>query len=403
MDICDYNHCTGCGACRQKCPKHCITMVPDELDSLYPKINENECISCGTCKRVCPNNRKINLNLPRSAYAAWSNDLTNRLKSASGGIATEIYNYCIKEGFYSVGVTWDRERGAYFIPIYNEDDIKRVRNSKYVFSDTDLIFQNIKTILSNNIPVVFIGLPCQVSGLYSFLGKSYEKLITIDLICHGVAPASYLEQHISAIEKKKKLYTKFLSFRDPDFQTSKYTFTLRNEDGRLFYKNKVRSYDNYQLGFHRSLIYRRNCYNCLYARHERVSDLTIGDFSGLGKLTPVNYDKNNVNCVLINTEKGELFLKRLGNKITLCERPIEEALKFEHQLQRPSEPHQYRTMFTYLYSSEKKFEKSCNSVLIKDKIRVFLRIGLWGYDLRRFLKVIIPHSVIIKLKSKSYK
>lgn len=402
MDICDYRHCTGCGACMQKCPRRCISMIPDALDCLYPRINENECVSCGICQKTCPNNNKIDFHSPLSVYAAWSIDKNSRLVSASGGVAAEIYKYCLKAGVYSVGVTWDILKGAYYIPICNEEDINRVRNSKYVFSNTGTIYESIKEKLRNNIPVVFIGLPCQVSGLYSFLSKSYENLTTIDIICHGVAPNNYLEQHIRAIEKKTKCNTAFLSFRDPCYQTNTYSFTLRDDTGKVFYRNRVRSTDNYQLGFHRSLFYRDNCYSCLYARPERVGDITIGDFSGLGKSAPIDYDKANVNCLIVNTERGRKFLSKLSMSLVLKERPWEEAFKYERQLQKPSSAHRKRTRFLKIYSLERNFEKSCNKALIKDKIEVVFRVGLWGNDLRRLLKVILPKSAVIGLKRKFY-
>ena len=35
-------------------------------------------------------------------------------------------------------------------------------------------------------PVLFSGTPCQVYGLYRFLGCRPENLTTCDLVCHGV-------------------------------------------------------------------------------------------------------------------------------------------------------------------------------------------------------------------------
>ena len=78
--------CSGCNACAEACPKHCIEMVPDRKGFLYPKVNEVVCIDCGVCERVCPfedGNKK--LNVPLTAYAAWNKDREQHLSSSSGG------------------------------------------------------------------------------------------------------------------------------------------------------------------------------------------------------------------------------------------------------------------------------------------------------------------------------
>lgn len=43
---------------------------------------------------------------PLNAYAAWSFDSEERSTSASGGIATEIYKYALKNGWSIVGAAF---------------------------------------------------------------------------------------------------------------------------------------------------------------------------------------------------------------------------------------------------------------------------------------------------------
>ena len=45
----DAEKCTGCGACRRKCPAGCITGKPKELH----EIDQEACIQCGQCFDVC--------------------------------------------------------------------------------------------------------------------------------------------------------------------------------------------------------------------------------------------------------------------------------------------------------------------------------------------------------------
>ena len=113
--ICDHDKCTGCAACRDICPRNCITMCPDALDSLYPVVDETQCVNCGLCQNTCPNNCKLIFRQPQRVWAAWSNDDKVRTTSASGGIAYELYRYWIKEGGVAVGVVYEREGGCHYV------------------------------------------------------------------------------------------------------------------------------------------------------------------------------------------------------------------------------------------------------------------------------------------------
>lgn len=372
--ICELKQCTGCGACRDICPKHCISMLPDSLDALYPAIDDNKCVNCRICETVCPNNCQITYRKTRRVLAAWSRDHETRLTSASGGVASELYKYWINHGGVAAGVTYNTEDGCHFKLIENIKDIHDTQNSKYTFSNTSNIFSLIKEKLLRGVPVLFIGVPCQVAGLYGYLRKEYKHLTTVDIICHGMPPEEYLTQHLMNIEKKTKEKTARLYFRDPKYNTHTYTFTLSNQVGKEFYRKNVISLDNYQLGYHRSLIYRENCYSCTYARPNRIADLTIGDFSGLGRFAPFEYDNVNVNCVLENTDKGARLLEELVDSLVLIERPREEAFDVEKQLRFPSVKHDRRLEFECIYKKTKNFVLSSDVALKTEKRKVILKI-----------------------------
>lgn len=390
--ICNHDKCTGCAACKDVCPKQCITMQPDDLDALHPVVDESICINCGLCEKTCPNNRELSYKLPHKVLAAWSNNNEVRRTSASGGIACELYHYWIKNGGVATGVVFDRVEGCHFILLENESDIKAVQNSKYTFSDTAGIYKVVKQKLQAGISVLFIGVPCQVAGLYGFLKKEYDNLTTVDIICHGMPPATYLEQHIKSIEDKKKEYTHQLFFRDPKYYTYTYTFTLKNIKGKEFYNKKVLTRDNYQLGYHRALIYRENCYSCNYARKERISDLTIGDFSGLGRFAPFEYDKHNVSCILENTDKGAALLKKLKGVLSMYERPACEAFEVEKQLKLPSAKHNGRYCFEQVYNKTHDYVKASNAALKDEKSKAVkaatvLNIKMFIYNILVLLHI----------------
>lgn len=390
--ICDYNKCTGCAACRDICPKQSITMRPDALEALHPVIDESLCVDCGLCEKTCPNNREISYRYPQKVWAAWSNDNEVRRTSASGGIAFELYRYWIKKGGVATGAVYDREDGCHFILISKESDILPTQNSKYTFSDTDGIYKVVKQKLQAGVNVLFIGVPCQVAGLYGFLKKDYENLTTVDIICHGMPPAAYLKQHVEYIEQRKNEYTSALCFRDPKYSTYTYTFTLKNSADKEFYNKKVLARDNYQLGYHRALIYRENCYSCNYARKERISDLTIGDFSGLGRFAPFEHDRHNVSCVLQNTAKGATLLFELKTALSLYERPAREAFDVEKQLKVPSVKHCGRPVFEQVYCETRNYELACNASLKEEKRKavknaIIQKVKVFIYNILVILRI----------------
>lgn len=47
--------------------------------------------------------------------------------------------------------------------------------------------------------MLFTGSPCQVAGLYSFLGKKYETLFTCDFVCHGVPSQKAFDKYLEKI------------------------------------------------------------------------------------------------------------------------------------------------------------------------------------------------------------
>lgn len=377
------------------CPKECITYCKDQMDNIYPVINEEKCIGCNLCKRVCPNNFAVEKKEPVICYAAWSNDPNERLTSASGGIATEFYKYMVERvKGAAAGVYLDDDFYAKYKVVNRVEGLKQFKNSKYVFSYMNDTYQSILEVLKQNKEVLFIGLPCQNAALINFL-KIYNvnknNLLTVDLICHGVASDKYLQNHIRNIETKTKKKAYELLFRDPEFLTENYVFSLSSNTGEKFYKKRVYQDDVYSLAYHKALSYRENCYQCNYACAARCSDITIGDFSGLGKIEECPFDNRNVSCLLVNTEKGRKYVETLlkDGRIIAHERPLKEALGFEKQLQRPSDKHRRREVFEAEYIRTHEFEGAAKTALrleiIWNKLNYFLPL--------RFMKTLILRSV----------
>lgn len=367
IKLADKESCTACGACAFVCAKNSITMIEDEHGSVYPSLDSTNCVECGRCQKTCPILSPLDVNTPQIAYSAWSSDEKERETSASGGIAAEIYKKAVSEGCDIAGAVQQDDFRVVMQLSSDEKAIMKFKNSKYVFSEAWHVYQEIKQSLKADKNVVFIGLPCQVAALRKIFREN-EKILFVEVVCHGTAPFSYLKQHIEHIEHTKNEKAIRMSFRDPDTYT--YTFTLYNKDGKRFYAEVPRKTDTYQYAYHSTISYRENCYHCHFAREQRIADITLSDYKGLGRMAPCSYGETNVSCILVNTEKGKKFIKEMiqEKRIYADERPVREPIEGDPQLRQPSLKGAARMDFERLIKVND-FETTMQIVMKRDKRR----------------------------------
>lgn len=351
MEICKSNLCTGCNACGNICPKRCINLQENQFGELHPVIDNNQCIHCNQCIKVCPNNQELPYTYPIKCFASWISNNKKRKKCASGGIGTTMSEYVLfKRNGVCFGTKYDNNLNPIVTQGITSSDIEAFKGSKYVQSIiSNQTFSEVKQILKSNRLVLFIGTPCQIAGLKCYLKKDYENLITVDLICHGVTPGKYLKEEISYIKSKCNIkHITDIHFRSND--ENDFNLTLWNEE-KCIYKKDV-NHSPYFSGFLFGITLRENCFNCKYARPERISDITIGDFIGLGYNRPFTYSTKNVSSVIINTVKGEKFYNELSEEtenLINIEREYKERLAYGPSLRYPFKKHKLRPLFKYIY------------------------------------------------------
>lgn len=407
-EICKKEKCTGCYACVSACKHHCISMQEDELGAVHPVIDETKCVHCNLCIQSCPNNNDIIFNYPISCWAAWNENTSERKICASGGLGTILAEYVLLKKGVVFGSRYNNQMVPIITYTENINELEFFKGSRYVQSlvgkDT---FPRVKTFLKENRLVLFIGTPCQIAGLKAFLRKDYDNLITVDLICHGVSPTKYFTEEIEYLTNKYNLKdVADIRFRGND--KNNYRLTLWDKNRRkLFPRESFReklpggdmSDQYYLLGFLWGVSLRENCYTCNYARPERISDITIGDFIGLGSFSPFPYNKDNVSSVFINTSKGQKFYNLVSeNKKSLknVEREYKERLSYKPSLLEafPRHPKNFSFIENYkMYG----FVKSIRLTLKEDVHHQELKntINLW----RLIYK--IPRKIYRKL-NKNY-
>ena len=337
--LCSFEHCSGCGACIAVCTHNAISMKEDEYGFRHPHIDETKCVKCGLCSRKCPAYSHLRANYPIRAYACYAED-KERTKSSSGGLATLISQEIIKDGGIVYGCAFVPPMEIAHVRCTSLEDLEHLRGSKYVQSNTVPILKQLREDLRNKKKVLFIGTPCQVGGVKSVFAK-YENLLTADIICHGSPSRKILMDTLPSSIKKIDCIK--MEFRD----STGYHFLMTSRNGARIVDRPLGN-DIYMKGFFNGTIFRKSCFNCLYAKPERVSDVTCGDFWGL-KSENAQDKKKGVSLALVNTEKGMELFKMVCSRMWHEERPIEEALAGNEQLNHPFKYSRRVSIFRRLY------------------------------------------------------
>ena len=383
--------CCACGACLNICPKQAIKMQEDENGFLYPIIDNNKCIKCGLCVKTCALQNSKLTNTPLKTYAAQSNN-TDLKKSASGGIFASLAINEIKAGGVVYGAALENVNGKLIcrhIAVNNVTDLEKLQGSKYIQSNIGNIYQDVKKNLLEDKAILFTGTPCQVDGLRAYLGKKYENLYCIDIVCHGVPSNKMFQDYIETLEKKYN--DKIIDFKFRD-KTKGWGLTAKGYTAII--SANVSSFYYY---FLKSYIYRDSCYSCKYACKNRCGDITIGDYWGietahpevLNNNTELDY-KSGISCLIVNTYQGNKLIEKYKEDLRLIESDFEKSAKENGQLNRFSILNaEKRNEILNLYSKNgyKGVEDSFKRIRILNRLKNFVPI---------FLKKWIKQNIINK-------
>lgn len=364
LEIKDKSKCCGCEACANICPKKCISMKEDIEGFRYPNINKEKCINCGACNKVCPILNEVKKeDKSTSFYCAYNKDYEIVKSSSSGGIFWTLVQYILDNNGVVYGVVQNGTYDIKYIRAETEDECMPMRGSKYLQANVNDTYLNVRKDLEEGRYVLFSGTPCQVAAVYKFLGKEYERLFTIDVVCHGVPSMAVYREYIKYMEEKRKEKVINVKWRDKiKGKWGPNHVTIMFDNGST---STTTSIDNpFQRGFLYNLYLRPSCYECKYAKLPRIGDISLADFWQYnGKFKRTNKNRG-LSAMIISSEKGEKLFQCIKNSINY--HPVEKEYltsRSRHVYIHP-ERNENRELF-YKDFHNIPFEKLCKKYKIK--------------------------------------
>lgn len=326
--LCPDNECTGCSACINSCQFGAITTIQNEDGFYRPSIDADKCTGCHACERRCPILHPLKAQKSQlKVYATWHKDAATRMKSSSGGAFSALAEAILENGGMVIGAAYDEQLHIRHIAISSVEELDQLRRSKYAQSKIGQAFKEIKGYLADGKKVLFVGTPCQVAGLKAFLVKNYDNLFCCDFVCHGVPSSLFFEKYLQWLTSHIGKISS-INFRDKRKGWYDSIRVATRVDGKqqILRGNK----DSYWVGFnnHDNNL-QLSCYNCQFLGLNRLADITIADFWGIGKNKPYGHKdeiEKGVSMVLVNNPQGQALFDLGKGRMHVFERDIDEVV-----------------------------------------------------------------------------
>lgn len=209
-------------------------------------------------------------------YAVKHKNEATRAASRSGGIFTALSDQVLSIGGVIYGCVLTDDFNAVHIRADNEEDRNRMRGSKYIQSKLGNTFKSVRADLDAQKSVLFSGTSCQVAGLKKYLGKEYDNLFCVDIVCHGVPSKKVWDAYLRWQEQKNHSKISSVDFRNKkDFGWHDHVETLYFENGKSTSSRVFKEF------FYGHTVLRPSCYECPYKSVMHPGDITIADWKGI--------------------------------------------------------------------------------------------------------------------------
>lgn len=334
-------NCSGCHACFNICPVKAIEMQSDEEGFLYPAISLNKCIQCNQCENVCPVLHKPSTFSMDLVFGCFAENKEDRMSSSSGGVFAVLARKILTVGGIVCGAALNDNLEVEHIIVDNEKELKRIKGTKYVQSRIGDTFQKLKQQLNTGRKVLFSGTPCQVAGLKKYLGKEYENLLCVDLICHGVPSPEVWKRYLMELSGKNEVENVFFRKKQENNNITMMEYYFSN--GEI--KKEVYGESPYIKGFIQNLYVRPSCFECQFKGTKRCSDITIGDFWSIKEYHPDFSDDYGTSAVIIHSEKGKQWFEKCNGSMAIVKATTKEVACWNECLLQSTKHNSQREVF----------------------------------------------------------
>lgn len=313
--------CSGCGACVAVCPKKAIQLRLDDAGFYSACVDDELCVNCGLCKQVCTRYQESieGVNLQDALlYAMQSSNGETVKRCSSGGIAHELSEVLIREGWKILGAVYNRETDRCEHAVADSvEALAAFDGSKYIQSDPQQAFCQAvdEAKQDNNARFAVFGTPCQIAGLANVTGQNHirDQFLLVEIFCHGVPSYKLWDEQCRRIRKKLKAE----KFDDVQFRYKKndwHSYCLKvDAGGKTFYGSRENTLF-YQVFFENVLL-GDSCYNCRLRQEVSMADIRLGDYWG----STFQHRSDGVSAVFACTPRGEEAVARLGDKVCRLE------------------------------------------------------------------------------------
>ena len=290
-------------------------MTEDNEGFRYRQVKSTLCVECGLCNKVCPiESPTEEKEFIQQAYLVQNRDERILAESTSGGAYSAIAEYVLERNGIVFGAMFDEKLEVHHGWVDNKSELWRFRNSKYVQSDMREAYRSVKDFLHEGRLVLFSGTPCQVEGLYHYLGKRKpSNLLLSDVVCRAVPSVRVWRAYKDAIYNNTTC--RYPVFRDKSLYGYKYSNMIWHDNkGSLNYHEGVES-DSYLRAFFSNICDRPSCYSCKFKKRYRISDFTMWDCFNIGDLSADLDNDKGVTNLLLHTEKARKIFHELSGKL----------------------------------------------------------------------------------------
>ena len=296
-------------------------------------------------------------------YAAYHKEPEEIEKSSSGAMFVAISDEILRQKGIVVGAVYDYKLGELEHKICRTaEERDACRGSKYFQSRIGKnIYEEIVRELENEIPVLFVGTPCQVMAVkrYVYLKRGNDNsLLTCDIVCHGVGSYGVWR---SFCNWKRKEFS-FLTFKDKKKGWLHPRCVAKAQ-------NKKVSLRGYSWLYFSNAIMRPVCYECCFANAERVGDFTIGDFWKVKTKVPEIFNSRGTSFLMVNTDKAELFFDLIKSDLVYKKVEIEDVM--QNNMQHPTKKPNCRAevMEDFTHKNSGRFFKKWEIKILIDKLK----------------------------------